>query len=64
MTLTLALTLLAGAAPPAAAYLDPGGGSMLVQLAAAGFAGLVVLAKVYWKRLKDRIKGPPPPKAP
>lgn len=55
MTLLLALTLLAGAASPAAAYLDPGSGSMLVQLAAAGFAGVAVLVKLYWKRLKSRF---------
>ncbi|MBI2363141.1 MAG: hypothetical protein HYV15_07140 [Elusimicrobia bacterium] len=55
MTLVLLLSLLAGAAAPAAAYLDPGSGSMLVQLAAAGFAGLVVLIKLYWKRLKAKV---------
>ncbi|MBI5595443.1 MAG: hypothetical protein HY928_05070 [Elusimicrobia bacterium] len=56
MTFLLALALLAGAAAPARAYLDPGSGSMLVQLAAAGFAGLVVLIKLYWKRLVSDIR--------
>ena len=44
--LVLALTL------PAFAYLDPGSGSMLAQALAAGFAGLGVLIKFYWVRIK------------
>lgn len=51
------------AASPAHAYLDPGAGSMLAQLAAAGFAGLAVLLRLYWGRIKARLKGaskPPP----
>ncbi len=39
-------------APPAAlAYLDPGSGSMLLQLVLGGLAGLAVIAKLYWHRL-------------
>lgn len=39
-------------APPAAhAYLDPGSGSMLLQLILGGLAGLAVIAKLYWHRL-------------
>ena len=38
--------------PPAAfAYLDPGSGSMLLQLVLGGLAGLAVIAKLYWQRL-------------
>ena len=38
--------------PPAAlAYLDPGSGSMLLQLVLGGLAGLAVIAKLYWYRL-------------
>lgn len=59
----LAAVLLLAAAP-AHAYLDPGAGSMLAQLAAAGFAGVVVLVRLYWGRLKERLKGAPPPKQP
>lgn len=33
------------------AYLDPGSGSMLVQLLVGGFAALGVAAKLYWRRL-------------
>ena len=39
-------------APSAAyAYLDPGSGSMLLQLVLGGLAGLAVIAKLYWHRL-------------
>jgi hypothetical protein len=33
-------------------YIDPGSGSMFLQGLAAGIAGIGVLAKVYWRRLK------------
>ena len=33
------------------AYLDPGSGSMLLQLVLGGLAGLAVIAKLYWQRL-------------
>jgi hypothetical protein len=51
------ITLISGIAAvlfawtPAHAYLDPGAGSMLLQLLLGGLAGLVVLAKLYWRRL-------------
>ena len=32
------------------AYLDPGSGSMLLQLLLGGVAGLAVLLKLYWQR--------------
>ena len=65
MRLALAAALLL-AARPAHAYLDPGAGSMLAQLAAAGFAGVAVLLRMYWGRIKDRLKGgaPKPPPGP
>lgn len=59
MTLATAALLISGAAVPAHAYLDPGAGSMLAQLAAAGFAGLAVLLKMYWGRLTERFKKKP-----
>ena len=55
-----ALLLLALAAAPAHAYLDPGSGSMLVQLLAAGAAGVAVLVKLYWARIKARLCSPKP----
>jgi hypothetical protein len=33
------------------AYLDPGTGSMLVQLVVGGIAAATVTAKFYWRRL-------------
>jgi hypothetical protein len=39
-------------ATPAYAYVDPGTGGMLVQLVTGGVAGLAVLAKLYWSRVK------------
>jgi len=33
------------------AYLDPGTGSLLLQLLLGGVAGLAVIAKLYWRRL-------------
>jgi hypothetical protein len=41
--------LVAGVAP-AHAYLDPGNGSMLLQLLVGGLAGLLVMGKVLWHR--------------
>ena len=37
---------------PAHAYLDPGTGSMLVQLLLGGVAGALVVGKLYWQRIK------------
>jgi hypothetical protein len=36
---------------PAFAYLDPGSGSMLLQVLLGGVAGIAVIAKLYWGRL-------------
>ncbi|TBR16988.1 hypothetical protein EPO15_17925 [bacterium] len=55
--MTLALALVLAFPGTAHAYLDPGGGSMLAQLAAAGFAGLVVLVRMYWARIVAKFKG-------
>ena len=35
----------------AMAYLDPGSGSMLLQLLLGGVAGVVMLLKLYWHQL-------------
>lgn len=40
------------AAPEAHAYLDPGAGSMLLQILLGGLAGVGVLAKLYWHRVR------------
>jgi hypothetical protein len=33
------------------AYLDPGSGSMILQMIAGGTAAVAVTAKLYWRRL-------------
>ncbi len=37
----------------ASAYLDPGTGSMVLQLLLGGVAGAVVVVKLYWEKVKD-----------
>ena len=36
---------------PVDAYLDPGSGSMLLQILLGGFAAVGVIAKLYWHRV-------------
>lgn len=51
-SLILIVLFLSLITPSAAyAYLDPGSGSMLLQLVLGGLAGLAVIAKLYWHRL-------------
>ena len=47
---------------PAHAYLDPGTGSIILQLLLGGFAGALVVGKLYWQRVKDffRKESKPP----
>ncbi|MDP9135056.1 MAG: hypothetical protein M3N56_09555 [Actinomycetota bacterium] len=49
------------------AYLDPGSGSMILQILAGGVAAIAVTAKLYWSRLlkflhirKDEEPAPEP----
>ena len=37
---------------PAFAYLDPGTGSMFLQLLIGGIAGVLVIGRLYWAKLK------------
>jgi hypothetical protein len=37
-------------------YLDPGTGSMLVQLLVGGFAAVAVAGKLYWRRLLSLLR--------
>ena len=46
-------------ATPAYAYVDPGTGGMLVQILAGGVGGLLVLARLYWARIRERFTGRP-----
>jgi hypothetical protein len=52
----------------AEAYIDPSAGGMLVQLVLAGTAGVAVLAKLFWSRIKGLFgirepEHPPDPSA-
>jgi hypothetical protein len=38
------------------AYLDPGSGSMIVQIVAGGMAAAAVAGKFYWRRLKGFLR--------
>ena len=42
---------------PAAAYLDPGAGSMLLQALLGGVAAVGVIARIYWRRVTTAIHG-------
>ena len=48
------------------AYLDPGSGSMILQILAGGLAAVAVTAKLYWDRILKflRIRKPEDETAP
>jgi hypothetical protein len=52
----LVVFLLFGNPAPAYAYIDPGSGSMMLQLLLGGVAGIGVLLKLYWRRISDRLR--------
>ncbi|WP_203707756.1 hypothetical protein [Asanoa iriomotensis] len=41
---------------PHLAYLDAGSGSLIVQAIVAGTAGVVVAAKMYWRRITGMFR--------
>jgi hypothetical protein len=48
---------------PVYAYIDPSTGGILAQLITGGIAGLLVLGRLYWRRIRDLFsfsKRPPP----
>ncbi len=49
------LLLLTVFALPAYGYLDPISGSLILQALIGGFAGLAVLIKLYWRKLKAKL---------
>jgi hypothetical protein len=55
----LALIVLLATAAPAYAYLDPGSGSMMVQLLLGGVAGAVVIVRLYWANRNHHTAGNP-----
>ncbi len=42
---------------PAYAYLDPGTGSMMLQLLLGGVAGALVVGNLYWQKIKALFRG-------
>jgi mannose/fructose/N-acetylgalactosamine-specific phosphotransferase system component IIC len=54
--LGFAFVLFVLAEAPLQAYLDPGNGSMLVQLLLGGAAGIGVILKLTWLRLRSGFK--------
>lgn len=53
----IALTLALLCAAPAHAYLDPGTGSMILQVILGGVAAATVAMKLYWQRIKAFFGG-------
>lgn len=54
---------------PAHAYIDPGAGSLALQLILGGLAGAFVTLKLFWRRIRSRGGAsasdvPPDPAAP
>ena len=56
---TLALCLLLATPAPAPAYIDPGAGSMLVQVTIGAIAAGLTLCKLYWKKITGFFRSPP-----
>ena len=50
------MTVVVFSTAPAHAYIDPGAGSMFLQLLVAAVAGGLWTLKVYWRRLKEFFK--------
>jgi hypothetical protein len=48
--------VLAFSAAPAWAYIDPGTGSMMLQLLLGGVAGAMVVGKLYMQRAREFIR--------
>ncbi|MDR4459142.1 MAG: hypothetical protein MRJ67_01235 [Nitrospirales bacterium] len=56
--LAISITLIVfGFENSAQAYLDPGTGSMVLQLLLGGIAGAVVILKLYWRRFVGLFRG-------
>jgi uncharacterized membrane protein YfcA len=51
------MLIVAGYTNSAWAYLDPGTGSMVLQLLLGGVAGAVVILKLYWRRFVRLFRG-------
>lgn len=59
-TVIFALVLLVMPVDRAQAYLDPGSGSLIIQVLIGGLLGLLVALKLYWGRIIGFITGKKP----
>ena len=55
LTALTALVFLVGTSAPAHAYIDPGSGSYMLQLAMAGLLAVVFSLKMSWHRLRSTV---------
>lgn len=53
--LSIAALSLGAATSTAQAYLDPGTGSMILQVILGGVAGIALAGKLYWQRLRSML---------
>lgn len=53
----VAVSLFFCSGAPAYAYLDPGTGSLILQIILGGVAGLLVAGKLFWARIVDFFGG-------
>ncbi|WP_282608344.1 hypothetical protein [Pelagibius sp. Alg239-R121] len=44
---------------PSYAYLDPGTGAFLLQALLGGVAGVLVVGRIYWAKIKGFFRGTP-----
>lgn len=51
-TVAAAITVLFFTAAPAYAYIDPGAGSLFLQLILGGIGGLLVAGRIFWRRIR------------
>ena len=58
-SVAFALCLLVSAPAPLFAYLDPGAGSMLVQVTIGAIAAGLTLCKLYWKKIAGFFRSGP-----
>jgi len=49
----IALIILNLFAMPAFAYVDPNAGSIVLQLIIGGITGILILLKVFWKKIRS-----------
>ncbi len=60
-TLIVGAALSTAFASPALAYVDPSASSLLLQVILGGIASLGVLLRLFWGRLRRKVRREPPP---